>query len=93
MLFILLLERAREGEREGETHQCMVASHTPPTGDLAYNLGMCPDWELNQWPFGLQAGTQSTEPHQPGLNSPIWLMLDYRLHREGGVDVEISTAT
>ena len=24
------------------------------------------DWELNQWPFDLQASTQSTEPHQPG---------------------------
>ena len=35
-------------------------------GDLACNLGMCPDWELNQRPFGLQTGAQSTEPHQPG---------------------------
>ena len=23
----------------------------PPTGDLACNPGMCPDWELNQWPL------------------------------------------
>ena len=23
------------------------------------------DWELNQRPFGLQAGTQPTVPHQP----------------------------
>ena len=45
----------------------MVASQVPPTGDLACNPGMCPDWELNQRPFGSQAGTQSTEPHQPGL--------------------------
>ena len=35
-------------------------------GDLAHNPGMCPDWESNQQPFGLQACTQSTEPHQPG---------------------------
>ena len=34
----------------------MVASHVPPTGDLAYNPGVCPDWESNQRPFGLQAG-------------------------------------
>ena len=27
---------------------------------------MCPDWESNWRPFGSQAGTQSTEPHQPG---------------------------
>ena len=40
----------------------------PLTGDLAHNPGMCPDWESNQWPFGLQASAQSTELHQPGLN-------------------------
>ena len=56
------------GERKtGEKHQCAVASHTPLTGDLAHNPGMCPDWELNSQPFGLQADTQSTEPQQPGL--------------------------
>ena len=41
-------ERGRAGEREGEKHQCMVASPVPPTGDLARNPGMCPDWESNQ---------------------------------------------
>ena len=35
-------ERRREGEREGEKHQRVVASCTPPTGDLACNPGMCP---------------------------------------------------
>ena len=24
----------RKGEREGEKHQCVIASHSPPTGDL-----------------------------------------------------------
>ena len=38
-----------------------------PTGGLAHTAGMCPDWELNQQPFDLQAGTQCTEPQQPGL--------------------------
>ena len=38
-------------EREGETPKCM-RDHTSPTGDLACNPGMCPDWELNQQPFG-----------------------------------------
>ena len=33
----LFLERGREGEREGEKHQCVVASHAPPTGDLGCN--------------------------------------------------------
>ena len=39
----LFRERGREGEREGKKHQCVVASRTPPTGDLAHNPGMCPD--------------------------------------------------
>ena len=64
-------QRGREREREGEKHQCVVASHTPSTGDLAHNPGMCPDWESNLWPFGSQACTQSTEPHQPGLFSSL----------------------
>ena len=69
----LFLERGggKKKEREKnidmqEVHQS-VASHMPPAGGLACNPGMYPDWELNQWPFGSQASTQSTEPHQPGL--------------------------
>ena len=42
------LEEGREGERQGEKHQCVVASCTPPTGNLACNPGMCPDWASNQ---------------------------------------------
>ena len=48
ILFIYFRQREREGEREEERHQCMLASHTSPTGDLTCNPGMCPDWELNQ---------------------------------------------
>ena len=55
----LFLERGKEREREGEEHQFVVASHAPPTGDLVHNPGMCPDWELNQQPFGSQAHAQS----------------------------------
>ena len=62
----LFLERGRKGEREGEKHLYVVASCVPPTGDLACNPGMCPDWELNQKLSGSQAGAQSTESHQPG---------------------------
>ena len=61
-IFYLILER-EEGRGK---HQCVVALHVPPTGDLACNPGMCFDWELNQWPFGLQA---STEPHYQEENS------------------------
>ena len=52
----------------------MIAFHAPPTGDLACNPGMCPNWESNQQQFGSQAGTQSTEPYQPGLYK-IFLLL------------------
>ena len=61
--------RVREGERKGEKHQCVVTFCAPHPWDLACNPGMCPDGELNRWPFGLQASTQSTKPHQPGLKS------------------------
>ena len=37
-----------------------------PTGDLAHNPGMCPNWESNWQPFALQDGVQPTEPHQSG---------------------------
>ena len=71
-ILFIFKEKGREGEREGEEHQCVVTSHASPTGDLARKPGMCPDWELNQQPFGSQAGTQSNEPHQPGQ---MWLII------------------
>ena len=46
VLFIFR-DREREGEREGEKHQCVVASCAPPTEDLARNPGMYPDWDSN----------------------------------------------
>ena len=52
LYFFIFRERGMEGEREGEKHQCVIASHIAPTGDLACNPGMCPDWELNWRPFG-----------------------------------------
>ena len=66
----LLLDRGerREKEREREKRHCVVASHVSPTGNLARNSGICHDWELNWRPFGSQASTQSTEPHQTGLD-------------------------
>ena len=77
-------EGERKGEREGDKHQCVVASHALPIEDLACNPGMCPDWELSQWPFGSQASTQSTEPHQPGLLSLFKFIYIFReREREG----------
>ena len=54
LYLFIFRKRGREGEREGEKHQCVFASHMAPTGDLAHNLGMCPDWESNWRPFGPQ---------------------------------------
>ena len=71
-ILFIFRKRGREGEREAEKHQCVVASCTPPTGDLAHDAGICPDRESNQGPLGLQAHTQSTKPHQPGP-SPCFL--------------------
>ena len=63
--FIYFERGGRGGEREGEKHQCVVASRAPTTGNLACNPGMCPDWESN-WFDWFAAPTQSTELHQPG---------------------------
>ena len=46
--FYLFLEIWKGKEREAEQYQCVVVSHIPPTGDLACNPGMCPDWESNR---------------------------------------------
>ena len=63
--YLFFRERGREGEREGEKHQCVAACHASLTGDLTHKPGMCPDWELNQQPLASQSSAQSIEPHQP----------------------------
>ena len=56
----------------------LVASHLPQPGTWpACNPGMCPDWESNRQPLGPQASTQSTEPHQPGLEQ-MTLLIKFR---------------
>ena len=47
---------------------CVCLSHAPNPGP---GPGVCSDWEWNRQPFGLQAVTQSTEPHQPGQKRGI----------------------
>ena len=55
--FYLFLERGKEREEERETNISvrekyqLIASHTPPTRNLACNPGMYSDWESNQQPF------------------------------------------
>ena len=67
--FYLFIFRQRGSgiERQEEKHQLCGCTRAPSNGDLAHIPGMCPDGESNQRPFGSQASTQSTEPHQPEL--------------------------
>ena len=69
ILFVLFLERGKETEREGETHRCVGASRTPPTGDLAHNPACALDWELNQRPFDSRASTQPLSHTSQGHNA------------------------
>ena len=60
----------------------MVACCVPPAGDLANNPGVCPEWESNLRPFGLQVGAQSTEAHQPGLSILISNKMLFDPHKQ-----------
>ena len=64
---ILYLFLEGKGRRKRKRKMNVWLPHMPPIGNLAHNPGMCPDWKLNRWPLDLQAGAQSTEPHQAGL--------------------------
>ena len=72
-------EMGMEGERDGEKHQCVrdtsISCLSQTLNQRPGNPGMCPNWELNQWPFCSQASAQSTEPHQPGPHSLVLLVL------------------
>ena len=61
------MEKQRERNIDVQEKHLPAASCTPPTGDLAHNPGMCPDWELNRRPLALWDNTQPTEPHQSRL--------------------------
>ena len=71
----LFLERGEGRKKEKERNipmqekQWSVASHMLSTGDLAHNPGMCPDQELNQWPFTLQDDAQ---PLSHTCQGSIW---------------------
>ena len=65
--FIFIFREGKGGGKRGrETTTCGCLLHAPDWG-----AGLQPrhvsDWESNRRPSGSQAGTQSTEPHQPGL--------------------------
>ena len=89
----LFIERGGEVERQREKHQCVVVSHAPLTGDLACNPGMCPEWELIWHPLGSQAGTQSTESHQPGLLDVSLVVLPWCLGNNFGPELDLEIWT
>ena len=77
---ILEREEGMEGgrEREGETLMWerninWLSLIYPGTRDWTCNLGICPDQELNLWPFDAQDYTQPTEPYGWGKDSPTGL--------------------
>ena len=65
-IYLFIYRGGRGREREGEKNQCVVSSHVPPSGNLASDPSMCPNWELNWRLFSSQAGTQPTDSHQLG---------------------------
>ena len=66
--FVYLFLEGKGGRKRGrETSMCGCLSRAPYWGLCPQTQACALDWELNQRPFGLQARTQSTEPHQPGL--------------------------
>ena len=67
----LFLERGEgwEKERERNVNVCLPLAY-PLLGTWPATQAGALDWELNWRPFGSQASTQSTEPHQPGIY--IW---------------------
>ena len=52
--FYLFIFREVKGGRKRERKISMCGSLIAPTGHLAHNPDMCPNWESNWWPFGLQ---------------------------------------
>ena len=72
LIFYLFLEREEGREKEKARNiNVWLPLACPPLGSWP-TTGMCPDWELNQRPFGSQASAQSTEPYQPGLFLIFW---------------------
>ena len=68
----LFLERGEGREKEGEKHQCVVASHAPPTRDLARNPGMCQRLGIELATLWFAVCAQSTGLHQPGLKTLVF---------------------
>ena len=85
-------EKGEEGEKKGRDKSvgCLLLTSNclPPIENLARNLGLYPDWELNQWPFGWRHEAQPTEPHQSGLN---YILIKQLLNKTEGTKTFLCT--
>ena len=59
-------EKGGRGTSVWERNINWLPAARAPTRDPTCNPGICPDWELNPWPFSLWDIAQPTEPHRPG---------------------------
>ena len=66
----LFLERAEGKEKDRERN---INVWLPLAQPRLGTQTMCPEWESNQRPFGLEADSQSPEPHQPGQNLTLFM--------------------
>ena len=51
----LFLDRGEGMEKDRERNITVGCLSCDPQWGRGLNPGMCPDWELNQWPFSSQA--------------------------------------
>ena len=63
-----MFREGKEGRKRERNINVWLPLTRPLLGTWSRDPWMCPDWESNKRPFGSQAGTQSTETHQPRLN-------------------------
>ena len=87
----LFLEKGREGEREGERHQCVVAFRTSRTGDLVRDPGICSRLGIEPATLWFSARTQSTELHQPGPKLFFKILIIYEVIMFGYVGLNINS--
>ena len=66
-IFYLILEKGEGREKERERNIDRLPLARALTWGQACNPDMCPDLELNWWPFAGWDDAQPTEPQQSGL--------------------------
>ena len=76
-ILFLFRERGREGEREGERNQCVVASCAPPLGTWPATQECALTGSRTGDPLVCRLALNPLEPHQPG---PAILVLAYRTY-------------